>query len=67
MLPQDNSPPVVNGDLYLIEVRPIGSDKWVFTQGYRDPMDSVSAARVVAELNALSKRCVYRSALVSYG
>lgn len=55
------------GDLYTLEVRTIGRAGWAPTAGYRHPMTASDAARVVAELNALSERCVYRAVLVAYG
>lgn len=51
-------------DRYLIECRTIGGDVWTSTAGYREPMDSLTASRVAAELTVMSKRVVYRAYLV---
>lgn len=51
-------------DRYLIEARPVGGNVWTATAGYRDPMDSGAAARIVKELNEMSVRVVYRAVLV---
>jgi hypothetical protein len=54
-------------DRYTLECRPVGVAEWMPTAGYRDPLDAPAARRVVAELNALSERVVYRAVLVQSG
>jgi len=52
-------------DRYLLEARPVGGTVWTPTARYRTPMSAADAARVAADLTALSKRVVYRAVLVS--
>lgn len=51
-------------DRYTLEARPVGGAVWTATAGYREPMDSATANRIVRELNESSERVVYRSVLV---